>query len=125
MSKELSFDIKSLPEQLSAIASKSRPYFPFLFLLFVILVYGYLFLQINSLQSLSPSQSGEVANKAKVTASATPHIDPKLVDQLVQLKNNSVSVQALFDQTRSNPFAQCSAADAAKGICQPQFIEVQ
>ena len=121
MSKNISFNIKSVPEQTTAAGRKIRPYLPLLFVAFVAIVYGYMFLQINSFKNAPPS---EVANKSKLTLLATPHIDSTVVEQLQQLQNNSSTVKALFDKSRSNPFSECSSADAAQHFCDPALIEI-
>lgn len=68
-----------------------------IFILFLVALYGYLVMQINQATSVQPTSN------TPQTAQAA-HIDPTLVKQLQQLQDNSVSVQALFNQARSNPF---------------------
>jgi hypothetical protein len=70
-----------------------------LFILLVAGLYGYLVLQINQASSVQPSENQEV-----VAVHHTPRIDPSLVQQLQQLQDNSVSVQTLFNEARTNPF---------------------
>lgn len=72
-----------------------------LFLALVLIVYAFVLLRINSMQNAQPSSAG---GGSDVKVAATPHIDPKVIDQLKQLQDNSVSVKSLFDQARSNPF---------------------
>lgn len=96
------------------LLGKLNRYAVVLFLLFVALVYGFLMLRIQSMQSVQPSNS-----PAPGTVVATPHIDPKVVDQLQKLQDNSVSVKSLFDQARSNPFQECTPEQQAENICTP------
>lgn len=71
-------------------------------LFFVVLagVYSIVVLRINTLSQAEPSASD-------VTLQATAHslkVDPSVVQKIQQLQDNSVSVQALFQQARNNPF---------------------
>ncbi len=103
MSKDIQIklDKQSLAEAgVKAVSLVSR-YAVVLFFVLVAGVYGFVILQINLLSSAQPSQSDI---DAQVTATPVPRIDPKVAGQLEQLKDNSVNVQALFDQARQNPF---------------------
>ena len=83
------------------LLGKLNRYAVVLFLLLVALVYGFLVLRIQSMQNVQASN-----NPTPGTVVATPHIDQKVVEQLQQLQDNSVSVKSLFDQARSNPFQE-------------------
>lgn len=72
-----------------------------LLLLFFVLVYGYVLLSIHTDINQQPSQA-QVGNDLKTTS--MPAINQKVVKQLENMSNNSVSVQALFNQGRQNPF---------------------
>jgi hypothetical protein len=87
--------------KLSSLGKRLRPYSLLAFLLFIALLYSFVLLRINNLSSLQPSQD---AVSSQVKAAKLPHIDQSVVTQLQSLQNNSVSVQALFNQARSNPF---------------------
>ncbi|HVV25680.1 MAG TPA: hypothetical protein VHC21_01440 [Candidatus Saccharimonadales bacterium] len=71
------------------------------FIVFVLLVYGVVLLRINSLNNQEPT-TDQVTSQVK--AARIPHIDQSVVQQLQSLQDNSVSVQALFNQARNNPF---------------------
>lgn len=94
-------DIKSMPDQVSARARQLQPYSLAIFLVFVGLIYGFILFRINSLGAVEPSPD---AVTSQVKAAQIPHIDEAVVKQLESLQDNSVSVKALFDQARSNPF---------------------
>ena len=93
--------IKSLAVKAAAALKQARRYSLVLFLAFVLLIYGFIFLRINSLSNIQPSND---AVSSQVKAARIPHIEQSVVDQLQSLQDNSVSVQSLFDQARSNPF---------------------
>jgi len=71
------------------------------FIVFVALVYGIVLLRLNSLNNQQPTED-QVTSQVK--AARIPHIDQSVVQQLQSLQDHSVSVQALFDQARNNPF---------------------
>jgi hypothetical protein len=71
------------------------------FLIFVALIYGFVLLHINNLNTAQPSDQ---AVSSQVKAAHVPHIDQSVVKQIQSLQDNSVSVQSLFDQARNNPF---------------------
>jgi hypothetical protein len=102
MKKEtLPFKPADLLEKLSIILKKSRRYSLLIFLVFVGLIYGFVLFRIHSLSTAQPS---ETAVSSQVKAARIPRIDQSVVRQLQTLQDNSVSVQALVNQARSNPF---------------------
>lgn len=95
-------DIKSIIDKLSGDAAMLRRYSFVAFIILVSLLYGFVLFRINSLTNAQPSSSDV---EAQTQASAqVPHIDQAVVQHLKSLQDNSVSVQTLFDQARSNPF---------------------
>jgi hypothetical protein len=93
--------LKSLIEKCAAALQKTRRYSYAIFLVFVALLYGFVIFRISSLGNGQPSSA---AVSSQVQAAQVPHIDKSVVKQLQSLQDNSVSVQSLFNQTRSNPF---------------------
>jgi hypothetical protein len=94
-------DLKALIGKALTLLQKLQAYSFVVFLVFVALIYGFVLLKINSLRSAQPSDE---AVSTQVQAAQIPHIDQLTVKQLESLQDNSVSVQTLFDQARSNPF---------------------
>ena len=95
----MKLELTQLPTQaLTALQSLKR-YRVVIFLVFVAGLSGYLVFQINQAVNVQPSASQAVA-----ATKAVPHVDPATVEQLKQLQDNSVSVHALFNDGRSNPF---------------------
>ena len=92
---------KSLIEKCTGALRQARRYSYFIFLVFVALLYGFVMFRISSLGSEQPSSA---AVSSQVQAAQVPHIDKSVVKQLQSLQDNSVSVQSLFNQARSNPF---------------------
>ncbi len=94
----MKIDLKTLPaEVIARLAPLKRYLIPF-FAVFVLALYGYLIMQTKNATNVQPSAAKDTAVKP------TPHIDQNVVEQLQQLQDNSVSVQALFNDARTNPF---------------------
>jgi hypothetical protein len=100
MSKE-KLNLQVILSKLSGMFGKVRRYSLLIFIVFVALLYGFVAYKINSLAGAEPSSSDVTS---QVNAAQVPRIDPAVVKQLQSLQDNSVSVQSLFDQARSNPF---------------------
>ncbi len=98
-------NIKSLldMDKLLSIVQKLRGYSLISFVVLVVLLYGFIVLRINTLSGMQPSDS-EVSSH--VQAAKSLRIDQSVVQQLKSLQDNSVSVQGLFEQARSNPFQE-------------------
>ncbi len=71
------------------------------FLVLIVIIYGYVLFKINGFLSAAPSSSTISQN---LKTSPSPVINQNVVNELNNLQNNSVSVQALFNQARTNPF---------------------
>jgi hypothetical protein len=97
------FDPRELLDKLLDQVDRAKRYAPVLFCLFFLIIYGFIVYRVQVLNSAEPS-AADVATKSR-TASV-PHIDPKVLEQLQKLKDNSVSVQTLFNDSRSNPFQE-------------------
>jgi len=64
-------------------------------------IYGYMVFQINSFSNPVVDEA-EVLSEAK--ALPVPRIDEESAKKLQSLEDNSVNVQTLFEQGRTNPF---------------------
>lgn len=87
---------------LSLVKKLSRYKF-IIFALLVVGVYSYIILTISTLSTAQPSAE-QISEQSSPIKSAK--IDPKIVLRLQQLQDNSVSVQALFNEARDNPFQE-------------------
>ncbi len=98
---EIKLNLSELPAMLSGAFRKVSGYRVFLFFLAVAALYGFIVWRINTFSSTPASTAEET-----VHATAQPHIDPSTVAKIKSLQDNSVSVQALFDSARQNPFQE-------------------
>jgi hypothetical protein len=93
--------LDNIAETTDHISRVLKPYRVVLFVVFVALIYGFVLQRISSLVHAEPS---EQAISSQVQTTKLPRIDPKIVQQLQALEDNSVSVKTLFNEARSNPF---------------------
>src|SRR5476651_2687165 len=94
-------NMQEITSKLISLVPILRRYSLLVFVAFVALLYGFIAFRISSLGNTEPSQS---AVTSQVNAAQIPRIDQSVVKQLQSLQDNSVSVQTLFNQARSNPF---------------------
>jgi hypothetical protein len=101
--KKGEIDLKAIrPLARKALQSTLR-YTGIMFFVLVAAVYGFVLFRINTLSSAQPTDS-DISAQAKSTA--IPKIDPKVVQQIQTLKDNSTNVQTLFEENRGNPFQE-------------------
>lgn len=96
-------NLNNLSEKFISQTKRLKHYLPILFCLLLVLVYGFIAYRSNVLNQAEPT-AGAATLQART--SQVPRIDPTVVSQLQNLQDNSVSVKALFDQARSNPFQE-------------------
>jgi Flp pilus assembly protein CpaB len=94
-------DLKALPGQLLGRLEPLKRYSLLIFIVLVMGLYSFVLLRIHSLSMAEPSAD---AVSSQLQAAHVIHVDKAVVKQLQSLQDNSVNVQALFDQARSNPF---------------------
>jgi hypothetical protein len=93
----------TIKNNLGRAAAVARRYALPIFLVFLLGVYSFLAWRVMTLNQVEPDQS---IVAAKLKTAGVPHIDPDALSKIQQLQDNSVEVQSLFDQARSNPFQE-------------------
>jgi hypothetical protein len=101
--KNTDLNIKSLQPIVGGFMHKLQRYAVVLTFLLFTSAYGYVLFTVNSLNDPDVSDTA-VAEGAE--SLPTPRIDEEAVEKLQSLKDNSVNVQSLFDQNRTNPFSE-------------------
>ncbi len=86
-----------------SIASRLGRYRLLLFVVAVAAIYGYIVFTINTLSHAEPTPDQVSSQTSPIKKTK---IDPKVIQQLQLLQDNSVSVKALFTETRDNPFQE-------------------
>ena len=97
--KDLNLNVGNLSAAVKRKTQKLSSYKAFIFFLIAAALYGFIVWRIN-VYSNTPANQSEVSAQTSVQ----PHIDQATVEKIQSLQDNSVSVQALFDQARQNPF---------------------
>ena len=92
-------NLKTIGPVLLASFHKLGRYAIISFIVFLAVIYGLLLFRINMLAAQEPTDEAIASTKS-------PRINKDVVNQLLELKDNSVSVQTLFDEARSNPFQE-------------------
>jgi hypothetical protein len=101
MKNDLKFDLKPLLVKSKKAVMSLKPYTTVLIVVLFASVYALVILRINSLSNAEVDQN---AVTSQVKSSPSLRIDPQAVQQLQSLKDNSVNVQTLFENQRTNPF---------------------
>jgi hypothetical protein len=95
--------LSKLIDKLMELLETGKRYAPLIFCVFIALIYIFIVYRVQVLNNAEPNDT-DVTNQSRTAQ--VPHIDPKVLDQLQSLQDNSVSVQALFDEARANPFQE-------------------
>ena len=98
----LNINISDIPAQLGSLVKKVSAYKAFLFFLMVAALYGFIVWRINVFSNAPAATTSEQG----VQAAAQAHVDAATVKKIQSLEDNSVSVQALFDEARQDPFQE-------------------
>ena len=85
--------------KISYLFGKLRAY---LFVGLLVLLYSFIIIRFISLNAIMPTTK-QINAASNITS---PHIDQTTVNKIQQLQDNSVSVKALFNQARQNPFQE-------------------
>ena len=99
--KNGNIDLASLTTVASNTIKGARAYLALIFFLVVACCYGFIVWKINVYSNTPANQNEETAQ-----VGSQPHVDASTVQKILSLQNNSVSVQALFNEARQNPFQE-------------------
>lgn len=93
----------SLTTSLIQIGHKLQRFMVLWFVVLLAGVYGFVIFRIQSAETIQQNPN-DVASQLR--AVSTPHVDQKVVDQMLSLQDHSVNVKTLFDKARRNPFQE-------------------
>jgi hypothetical protein len=91
----------NLKVQLQQLATQFKKLRIPLFLLLVVVVYAFVAWRISVLQNAQPNP-----NSVSAQLQSSTQIDQATINKIQQLQNSSISVNALFNQARQNPFQE-------------------
>lgn len=98
-----SIDTAQLNKQLHAAFVSLQKHVAIVFFLVLTGLYGFLVWRINVLSSAPPSQADISSATQNVPK---PKISEDVVKKIEGLQDNSVRVQAIFNEARQNPFQE-------------------
>mgnify|MGYP001349947529 CR=1 FL=1 len=93
--------LKKLTGSLNLIVEKTVRYSTILFLLTFAILAGYLVSRIGYLSQLEPTQT---QIDQKISEVKKTKIDNEDIQKLKELEGRNISIEALFDNGRTNPF---------------------
>lgn len=96
-----SISTASVKKQLHSFARIANRYKAIAFFLIITSLYGFIIWRINVLSTAPPSEE-TIAEVQK--AARQPTIRKETIQKMESLQDNSVRVQTLFNEARSNPF---------------------
>lgn len=98
-----SLNIDSVKKQFHSLAGLANRYKAIAFFVIITTLYGFIIWRINVLSTALPSQEAiaEVEN-----AATQPRINETTIQKMESLQDNSVRVQTIFNDARSNPFEE-------------------
>lgn len=97
----INLSLKDLPNTFGPFIRRVRTYISFIFLLTVLILFGFFVLRINTLVNQGPNEDF-IAEK--MATSKPAKIDTDAVERIENLEATNVEVRALFKQARDNPF---------------------
>lgn len=100
MTKQITTD--SLKRPIMQMLRVVNRYRGITFFILLAILYGFIVWRINVLSTAPPSEAD--VKSAELTAAPSPKIDEASARAINNLKDNSVRVQALFEDARNNPF---------------------
>lgn len=101
--KNINFDLKSITKNLKGFTEKIQKYLVLVFIVTLISLYAFLVIQISQAAQKEPSQTDITEQLSSVKKLK---IDQASIDKILQLKDQNIAVQTLFEEARENPFQE-------------------
>lgn len=100
----MSIEVKDIPNKvLLPYLYKLKRSLPFLFIIILLGLYAYLVLQVNE---LTQTEADETEVLERLQSTSRPQIDQQAVDKILELQDQNVQVEVLFQEARDNPFSE-------------------
>lgn len=99
----MNIDLKDIPVQLAKLGRWLKKYIVFIAILTALGIYLFVVWQIRSLANSEPT-TDQVNNK--VNELKTPRLDQDAVNRILQLEDQNVQIETLFNEARQNPFQE-------------------
>jgi len=99
----MNLELKNITGKIIAFILGLKRYLVFIFILVVLVVYGYLVFHINTLSSQVPDED---AVTERLKAVQRPRIDEDAVTKIENLEDQNIQVKTIFQEARDNPFVE-------------------
>lgn len=99
----MNLDLKDIPIQLTKLGRWLKQYIVFIAILAALGIYLFVVWQIRSLAVSEPT-ADQVTTK--VNELQTPRLDQDAVNRILQLEDQNVQIETLFNEARQNPFQE-------------------
>jgi hypothetical protein len=100
--KDIDFNFAKIGTMIADFIRKMGHYTFIILFVLIAGIYAFILYRINTLSNIQPNSS-QISAQAPASL---PHISQTTAAQLEQLQDNNVNTQTLFNQARSNPFAE-------------------
>jgi hypothetical protein len=102
----MNLEVKDIPKLLLPALKKIGRFFPFMFALIILGLYGFLILHVNQLMQVEVDDE-DVEEIIRETAGL--EIDRQAIEAIERLEDENIEVEAIFQEARDNPFAEAEA----------------
>ncbi len=99
----MNLEVKDIPAKIVPLLVKTKHYVPLLFILLILGLYGYLILHVNE---LTQAEADEIEVLEMLQTTPRPQIDQQAVNAIIEMQDENVQVEALFQEARDNPFSE-------------------
>lgn len=99
----MSIEIKDILPKLKTLFYELKRYTVVIFIVVLVIIYGFLAFKIGTISSIEPDEA-DVAEQLKGTKQL--QVDQEAIDKILQLKDQNIAVQSLFESARDNPFQE-------------------
>lgn len=100
MSKNISFDLKTLQVKSKILLPVLAKHAVFVALMVVLIAYLFVVWRISQLAGAEPPAADDT------TMSAIPKVDKNAINQIQALEQSNTQIHSLFDSARKNPFSE-------------------
>lgn len=99
----MNIDLKDVPAKLLTALRGLKKYTLFICIIAVLGIFVFIVWQIRHYSSVQPTSDQVIT---KVNELNTPKLDQDAVNKILQLEDENITVEALFNQARQNPFQE-------------------
>lgn len=99
----MKLELKNLPQKLLPVRVFIKRYIVFIFLMIMLLLFGFIVFRVNQLSQKEPSEDA-IAEKLQTVQ--RPRIDQEALEKIQNLEDQNLQVRSLIREARDNPFSE-------------------